>query len=167
MKRVLVALTLAVGLIGGAVVVVPPLLFGDGVDYSQMVSIERAPAYQDAALLAQAFAQPVAAAYQKGGLDYQGNGSFCGPTTAVDVLRSFGVGADQQHVLDGTGIGTTFGMVWGGLTLDKEAELLRAKTGKAVTVLRDLDLAQFRAELQHANEPGRRYTVNFTRGPLF
>jgi hypothetical protein len=36
-----------------------------------------------------------------------------------------------------------------------------------VTVLRDLDLAGFRQELSHANDPTRRYTVNFSRGPLF
>jgi len=33
--------------------------------------------------------------------------------------------------------------------------------------MRDLTLARFREELKHANELGRRYTVNFARGPLF
>ncbi|MFL5415667.1 MAG: phytochelatin synthase family protein [Myxococcales bacterium] len=46
-------------------------------------------------------------------------------------------------------------------------DLARKKTGRRVTVLRDLDMEGFRQELTHANDPGRRYTVNFTRGPLF
>lgn len=167
MKRALVATGLLVALGGGALAVAPRLLFGDGVDYSQVATIEREPTYQDPALLAKAFALPVAAAYQAGGLDYQRNGSFCGPTTAVDVQRSLGRKADQADILDGTNVHSTFGMLFGGLTLDEEAELLRAKTGRKVTVLRDLDLAAFRAEIAQANDPGRRYTVNFTRGPLF
>jgi hypothetical protein len=166
-RRALIVVAVFLGVAGGAVVVVPPLLFGDGVDYSQVRSIERESEYQDSTLLAQAFALPVAATYEKGGLDYQRNGSFCGPTTAVDVLRSLGTPADQAHVLEGTDVHTVFGLAWGGVTLDQEAEVLRRKTGRTVTVLRDLDLQQFREELRHANEPGRRYTVNFTRGPLF
>jgi len=30
-----------------------------------------------------------------------------------------------------------------------------------------LDLAAFREQLSHANDPSRRYVINFTRGPLF
>jgi hypothetical protein len=141
--------------------------FSDGIDYSHVVSIERAPQYQDPGLLAKAMQLPVAATYVKGGLDYQGNGSFCGPTTAVDVDRSLGISADQTHILDGTEIHPTLGIVFGGLTLDQEAGVLRKKTGHNVTVLRDLTLDQFREELKHVNDPARRYTVNFTRGPLF
>ena len=44
---------------------------------------------------------------------------------------------------------------------------MRKKTGRTVTILRDLDLDHFRQELAHANDPARRYTVNFTRAPLF
>jgi hypothetical protein len=166
-KRGLIALGVVIALLGGAVVILPPLLFGDGVDYSHVSSIERLPSYQDPALLAKAFALPVAATYQKSGLDYQRNGSFCGPTTAVDVTRSLGSAADQAHILDGTQSHTTLGILFGGLTLDEEADVIRTKTGHKVTVLRDLDLAAFRAELAHANDPDRRYTVNFSRGPLF
>jgi hypothetical protein len=166
-KRTLIALGTIVLLFGGTAAVAPRLLFGDRTDYSHVVSITGEPTYQDPALLAQAFALPAAAAYQQGGLEYQRNLSFCGPSTAVDILRSLGTAADQGHVLVGTGIRSAFGIVWGGLTLDEEADLLRKKTGRRVTVLRDLDLPGFRAELRHANHPGRRYAVNFARGPLF
>lgn len=166
-RRALVALGLVVALGGGAVVVGPRLLFGDRADYSQVVSIEGDVTYKDPALMARAFALPVAALYQKGGLDEQRNPSFCGPASVVEVLRSFGQAADQAHVLDGTGTRTIFGMVWGGLTLDELGEVARKKTGRAVTVLRDLDLATFRRHLARANDPGRRYIVNFSRGPLF
>ncbi|MGZ4807684.1 MAG: phytochelatin synthase family protein, partial [Ilumatobacteraceae bacterium] len=71
------------------------------------------------------------------------------------------------HILEGSQVKTTFGMLLGGLTLDEEAALLRTKTGRSVTILRDLDLAKFREELAHVNDPTHRYTVNFTRGPLF
>ena len=47
------------------------------------------------------------------------------------------------------------------------AAVLRDKLHKQVTVLRDLELTQFRSELVHANDPDRRYIVNFHRGPLF
>lgn len=167
MKKVLIGAGVVVALLGGAVVVLPPILFGDGVDYSKVVSIEKEPAYHDPALVQQAMALPVAQTYQKGGLDYQRNGSFCGPTTAVDVERSIGAAADQASILQGTDVHSTFGVVFGGLTLDEEAGLLRQKTGKTVTVLRDLDLVQFREELKKTNDPAHRYTVNFTRGPLF
>jgi hypothetical protein len=166
-NRWILGAVLALVALGGGGVALPSLLFGDHVDYSHVQSIEREPTYQDPALLQEAFTLPVAAAYQRAGLDYQHNLSFCGPTTAVDVDRSLGTAIDQAHILDGTDVHATLGMVWGGLTLDQEAELLRRKTGCPVTVLRDLDLAQFRAELAHANDPGRRYTVNFSRGPLF
>jgi hypothetical protein len=166
-KRAMVALAVLLALGGGAVVLLPPLLFGDHVDYSHVVSIERAPEYQDPALLERAFAQPVAAAYRRGGLDAQRNPSFCGPTTVVDLLRSLGTPAEQAHVLDGTDEHTTFGLLLGGLTLDQVADVVRKKTGRRVTVLRDLDLAAFRAEVARANDPSLRYLVNFTRGPLF
>lgn len=167
MKKALIGLGIVVALLGGAVTVGPRLLFSDGHDYSHALSIKTLPQYQDAALLAKAWALPVAAIYQKDGVDYQSNPSFCGPTSAVNVVRSLGQPADQKSILDGTGIKTTFGMVWGGLTLDEEAELLRKKTGKQVTVLRGLTLDQLREEVSHANDPARRYVINFHRGPLF
>ena len=166
-RRILVATAAVVVLLGGAVVAVPPLLFSDGVDYSYAASIKRAAEYQDAALLARAWALPVAQVYAHDGVDYQSNGSFCGPTSAVNVLRSLGQTADQAHILDGSGRKTTFGMLWGGITLDALADVVRQKSGRPVTVLRDLSLDEFRKELAQSNDPAVRYIVNFHRGPLF
>ncbi len=166
-RRALIALGLLLLVGGGAVTVLPPLLWGDGTDTSQVVSIEKLREYQDPALLKRAFELPVAAAYQQGGLDFQRNPSFCGPTSAVNLARSIGFASDQSNILDGTNVKTTFGLLWGGLTLDGLAELVRARLGKRVTVLRDLDLAQFRAEMSRTNDPARRYLINFSRRPLF
>ena len=166
-RRILVATAVVVALLGGAVVAVPPLLFSDGVDYSHAASIKRTAEYKDAALLARAWALPVAQVYAHDGVDYQSNGSFCGPTSAVNVLRSLGTTADQQHILDGTAEHPHFGMLFGGITLDQLADVVREKSGKRVTVLRDLTLDEFRKELARSNDPALRYIVNFHRGPLF
>jgi phytochelatin synthase len=166
-KRSLATAGALLAVSAAAVALAPPLHAGDPAAGADAASIAREPTFQDPALLARALALPVAAAYVAGGLEYQRNLSFCGPATAVDVTRSLGAAADQEHALDGTGVRTVFGYVWGGLALEGEAALLRARTGRRVTVLRDLDLAAFRAELAHANDPARRYTVNFARAPLF
>jgi hypothetical protein len=166
-KRTLLILGLLIVALGGATVTVPPLLWGDHADYSKVVSIERAPEYQDSARLERAFALPVAATFQKGTIDFQRNKSFCGPTTVVNLLRSLGRPADQAHVLDGSQISTVLGMVPGGITLDQIAELVRSKGGLRATVLRDLDLQTFRSHVARFNDPTRRYLVNFSRGPLF
>ena len=165
-RKVLLTLGVVLALLGGSAAILPPLLWGDHVDYSKVASIKATPEYQDPALLAKAWALPVASLYRSE-IDYQGNGSFCGPTSLVNVMRSLQLAGDQKTVLDGTGVTTLAGVLPGGLTLDELAEVARKKLGKKVTVLRDLDLARFRAELQHVNDPARRYIVNFTRGPLF
>jgi len=165
-RKVLIALGVLLLLLGGAVVVLPPLLFGDRVDYSQVVSIKTTQAYQDPALLEKAWALPVAALYRQA-VDYQRNPSFCGPTSVVNVLRSLGQAGDQQTVLADTGVSTFLGLLPGGVTLDQLAAIARKRTGRKVTVLRDLDLAGFRAELGRVNDPALRYTINFSRGPLF
>lgn len=165
-RKVLLGAGITAVLLGGAAMVLPRLLFGDGQDYSQVVSI-RGEAFQDPALLARAFQLPVAALYQRGGLDFQRNPSFCGPTSVVDVLRSLGRRGEQSTILEGSGISTTFGVILGGLTLDREAALARRQTGRPVTVLRDLDLATFREHMRRSNDPARRYIVNLHRGPLF
>jgi hypothetical protein len=163
----LVAVAAVIVVLGGAVVALPTLLFSDGVDYSHAASIKKTHDYQDAALLSRAWALPVAQIYQHDGVDYQHNGSFCGPTSAVNVLRSLGDASDQAHVLDGTETHPHLGMLFGGITLDHLADVVRAKSGKRVTVLRDLTLDQFRAEMARTNDPSLRYIVNFHRGPLF
>jgi hypothetical protein len=129
-------------------------------------SIKNEPTYQDPALLARAWQLPVAARYRSH-LFFQPNGSVCGPTSVANVLRSLGDGsASVDSVLAGTGQCRT-GMCWMGLSLDELAEVARHATGRKVSVLRDLTLAQFRDELRHANDPQRRYIVNFQRAPLF
>lgn len=165
-SKVLVSVGVLALLLGGAVFVVPPLLFSDGVDYSKSVSIKTAAEYQDAVTLERAWSLPVAQLY-KPGLVFQTNGSFCGPASVVNVLRSLGTKSDQETVLEGTDTPTTMGMVWGGLTLDQLAEITRKKIGKKVTVLHDLDLAGFRTQLQRSNDPSVRLILNFHRGPIF
>jgi hypothetical protein len=129
-------------------------------------SIKGEATYQDAALLERAWQLPVAAAYRKG-LLFQTNGSLCGPTSLANVQRSLGAAsASADTVLDDSGECWT-GVCWGGLSLDAMAELARHATGRKVTLLRDLSLAEFRDELEQVNDPKRRYIVNFQRAPLF
>ncbi len=165
-RKILLGLGLAVALLGGSAVVLPPLMFSDGVDYSKAVSIKADPAFQDAALLERAWALPVAAQY-KAGIEFQKNPSFCGPASVVNVLKSLGVPSTQDDVLEGSGVETTGGMVMGGMTLDQLAALAKLKTGKKVTAHHDLDLAGFRALLPRANDPATRLILNFHRGPVF
>jgi hypothetical protein len=130
-------------------------------------SIRRLPGYQDAVLLGKAWALPVAARY-KPQLEFQHNLSFCGPTTLANVQHSLGRPGDQSSMLEGTGITTFLGYLPKGLTLDELADVARLKfTGQHVTVLRGLSLAAFRQHLQQANDPRRRYVINFSREPLF
>jgi hypothetical protein len=158
-----VAVALVV-ILGGMGVALRPFLFRSRM---QVVSIQAAPTYQDPALLERAWALPVAHTYREGQLVSQPNGTVCGPTSVANVMRSLGsAGQTLDAVLEDSGH-CPLGICWGGLTLDELADLVRKKTGKKVTVLRDLPLATFREHLQHANEPGRRYIINFDRGPLF
>jgi hypothetical protein len=154
-------------LLGGGAMVAPRILFSDGVDYSAVATIETTPEWKDPALLEKAWALPVAARYRQAGIAYQKNGSFCGPASVVNVLKSLGRSADQSTLLQDTDTQTFLGLLPGGVTLDKLADITRRKTGRMVTVLRDLDLAGLRAHLVKSNDPARRYIVNFHRGPLF
>lgn len=153
-------------LLGAALAEVQSPPSGNYAEAAHLASIKDAREYQDPALLEKAWALPVARLYRSV-IDYQHNGSFCGPTTVVNVLRSLHQPGDQATILQDTGIATVMGMLPGGLTLDQLAALARQKLGREVTVLRDLDLAGFREHLRHANDPARRYVINFTRLPLF
>jgi hypothetical protein len=166
LKKVAIAIAAVLVLLIAAAFIVPPLLFKEPGDWSKVVSIEGASDYQSPAALDRAWALPVAATY-KAKLDYQRNPSFCGPTSVVNVVRSFGGEADQATVLEGTQSSTVFGILPGGITLDALGELVRARTGKTVTVLRDFDLALFRQHLMRTNDPGYRFIANFSRAPLF
>ncbi|MDR3467629.1 MAG: phytochelatin synthase family protein [Xanthobacteraceae bacterium] len=135
--------------------------------YATIASIERNADYRDATLMREAWSLPVAALYAQQIFEFQHNQSFCGPTSAADVLHSMGDPRSQDQMLANTSFTTWFGYLPGGLTLDQEADLLRRQSGRLVRVLRGLSLEQFRAEMHAVNDPGRRYIVNFHRGPIF
>lgn len=160
-RNLLIALAALLGLGGGFA------LWPREAPYASAVSIAATQTYQDAALIARAWTLPVAAAYARSPYEYQANPSFCGPTSIANLLRSHGAAADQRSVIAGSDVRPLFGILPRGLTLDQEAELLRHATGRRVAVLRDLDLAAFRAELARSNDPATRYIINFHRGPLF
>jgi hypothetical protein len=145
---------------------IAPLLI-DTNQYGGVVSIEWDPAFHNAATLNAAWHMPVAARYLKNGFEYQRNQSFCGPTSAADVLHSLGDARTQQQMLVATPFQTWFGYLLGGLTLDQEAYLLHRQSHLPVAVLRELTLDQFRAKMRELNDPHRRTIVNFHRGPLF
>jgi hypothetical protein len=81
-RKAFLSIGLIALLIGGAVTMVPPLLWGDHVDYSHVASIQDAREYQDRALLEKAWALPVAALYHAN-IEFQSNASFCGPTSII------------------------------------------------------------------------------------
>ena len=157
---VLVLLLLALTLLS-----ITPYL-SDGDDYASVVSIEQRADYRNPALMAAAWRLPVAAIYRRQPFEYQTNPSFCGPASTANLLRSLGKDLSQSEVIDGTEHEPWFGVLIGGMTLDEMADLLRTRAGPAV-VVRDPTLAEFRAHLRRTNDPGRRYIVNFHRGPLF
>jgi hypothetical protein len=136
-------------------------------EHYAVVSIAQAPSYQDPALVERAWTLPVAARYGHR-LEAQPNVSVCGPASAANAFRSLGSDPTTvPAVLEGAGKCRWLGYCWNGLTLDELAEVVRSKTDRRVTVLRDLSLAQFREHMARANDPGRRYLVNFHRGLLF
>ena len=154
-------------MLGGSVAIVGSMRAGAQSDYSRVDSIKGTQAYQNPALLKQAWALPVAALYQPG-IDYQRNASVCGPTSLVNVLHSLAQPGDQEKLLEGTGLSTVLGYLPEGVTLDQVADIARLKLpGKKVSVLRDLDLKEFREQMLQTNDPSRRYVINFSRGPLF
>jgi hypothetical protein len=153
-------------LLGGSALVIPKFISEGHADSARVVSIKETSDYQSPALLKKAWSLPVAAAYQTD-IEYQQNGSVCGPTSLVDVLHSLKQPGNQESILQGSGFSTVMGYLPEGITLDQLADLARQKLHKKVTVLRDLDLAAFREQLKFVNDPARRYVINFSRGPLF
>jgi MoxR-like ATPase len=99
-------------------------------------------------------------------LEWQSNGSVCGPASVANVARSLGREASESTVLEGSGLCWT-GFCMGGLTLEELAGLARRASGRRATVLRDLSVEALRAELARSNDPSVHYIVNFHRGPLF
>ena len=153
-------------LLGGSAVIVPSLISEGHADYASVASIKQSAAYQDPALLEKAWALSVAATY-RAGVEFQRNASVCGPTSVANVLHSLNQPGNQESILQGTNFTTVLGYLPEGLTLDQLADITRQKLRRKVTVLRDLDLAAFREQMNHVNDPSRRYIINFSRGPLF
>jgi hypothetical protein len=124
-------------------------------------SVVRAPE-----LIDRAWHLPVAASFNSE-LTWQSNGSRCGPASLANAFRSIGEEeTTEAAVLDGTGkCWTGFCII--GLTLDELAEVAQQHTGRKVTVVRDLNAEEFREHMRRANDPDRRYIVNFTREKVF
>jgi hypothetical protein len=165
-RKIVLWTAVAALLVGGSAVILPTFVSEGRADYARVVSIKETRDYQDPSLLKKAWALPVAVAYQRD-IEFQQNGSVCGPTSLVNVLRSLKQSGNQESILQGSGFSTVLGYLPEGLTLDQLAQIARQKLQRKVTVLRDLDLAAFREQLNHVNDPSRRYVINFTRGPLF
>ena len=156
-RRLLIASAIAVALIGGGAFAlrsspIPPETIAASVT-------------QTAEPMEKAWSLPVAASYRQGFI-YQSNTSRCGLASLANVFRSLDSGpVTESGVLDGTGYCWT-GYCIIGLTLDELAEVARANA-RSVEVLRDISLDQFRAEMRQANDPSRRYVVNFLREKIF
>lgn len=151
-----------------AVLAVPGYFIVRGVFFPptfDVPSIAGTPAYQDATLLDRAWGLPVAREYGRS-LQWQDNGSTCGPASVANVQRSLGTATDEDAVKEAGDV-CSLGICLGGLSLDDLADVARAATGREVTLLRDLTLDQFRTELARTNDPQLRYVINFHRGLLF
>ncbi|SCW90146.1 Phytochelatin synthase [Rhizobium mongolense subsp. loessense] len=117
-------------------------------------------------LINRAWVLPVAATF-KSNVTWQSNGSRCGPASVANVFRSIGEEeTTEDEVLDGTGKCWT-GICIMGLTLDELAEVAKAQTTRDVSVLRDLTSEAFHEHMRRANDPGRRYIINFSRERIF
>jgi hypothetical protein len=160
MKRRLVFSVIAgIGLLAGAafLVVAPAKVSQDAIQSSVIRTPE---------LIDKAWKLPVAATFNTD-VTWQSNGSRCGPASVANALRSLGEEeTTEAEVLDGTGMCWT-GFCIIGLTLDELAGVAQTKTMRKVSVLRDLTADEFREHMKHANDPGRRYIINFTREKIF
>lgn len=117
-------------------------------------------------LMERAWRLPVATTFQRH-VDWQSNGSRCGPAAVANAYRSLGEAARTEgEVLAGTWSCWT-GVCIMGLTLDELAKVAQSHTSRNVTVLRDLSEKQFLEHLRRSNDPGRRYIVNFDRARIF
>jgi len=154
----LVSVVVVAGLLGAGM-----LLVGQSNVSPQAIasSVTRTPE-----LMERAWRLPVAASFNRQ-VDWQSNGSRCGPAAVANAYRSLGeTTSTEGKVLADTGRCWT-GFCILGLSLDELADVARANTNRKVTLLRDLSEEQFRAHLRHSNDPGRRYIVNFSRERIF
>jgi Phytochelatin synthase len=157
-RRLLLSAVFVMGLLAAVPLVVAPVRVSpEAIE----ASVTRTPA-----LLDRAWQLPVAATFQRA-VTWQSNRSRCGPASVANVFRSFGDPvATEAAVLAGTGRCRT-GFCLFGLTLDELADVARARPDRKVTVLRDLTPEAFREHLRRANDPNRRYIVNFSRAAIF
>lgn len=117
-------------------------------------------------LMSRAWHMPVAATFQQR-VTWQSNSSRCGPASVANAYRSLGEEeTTEAEVLVGTGkCWTGFCII--GLTLDELAEVAQTHTDRKVSVIRDMTAAEFREHMKRANDPNRRYIINFTRQRIF
>jgi hypothetical protein len=117
-------------------------------------------------LVEHAWQLPVASTFNRV-VNWQSNGSLCGPASVANTFRSIGEDeTTEAEVLEGSGKCWS-GFCFMGLTLDELAEVARSKTDRKVSVIRDLTAEQFREHMMRANDPNRRYIINFTREKIF
>ena len=109
---------------------------------------------------------PVAAVYKYAGLEFQSNGAYCGPASAVGVLRSLQIsGFSQENILSSGSV--SFDKVRnGGITIEELAAVLREKSGGEATIIRDIDFTQFVSHMTDVNSTTVRYIINFHRPSL-
>ena len=157
-RKLLVVVAVCLGLLGATIAVVrPPTVPPESI---------RSSVLRTEMLLDRAWQLPVAATFRRN-MAWQSNVSLCGPASIANAFRSLGeAAATEADVLAGTGR-CPLGICFMGLTLDELAEVARSHTKRTVTVLRDLTADTFHELLRHANDPGRRYIINFSREPIF
>ena len=117
-------------------------------------------------LVEHAWQLPVASTFNRV-VNWQSNGSLCGPASVANTFRSIGEDeTTEAEVLEGSGKCWS-GFCFMGLTLDELAEVARSKTDRNVSVIRDITAEKFREHMMRANDPNRRYIINFTREKIF
>jgi hypothetical protein len=159
MKRSIVAgLALLLALLGATAVVlwsstVPPEAIQSSVTRARQ-------------LVDHAWDLPVAATFKRD-LMWQSNPSTCGPASLANVFRSLGDPAVTESAVLTRANRCWLGICPVGLTLDELADGARPHTTRTITVLRDLTSEDFREHMRRANDPSRRYVVNFSREKIF
>jgi hypothetical protein len=155
---ILAASVVTLGLLGGGLFLLLPARVDP--------DVIRISVIREVAVVDRAWQLPVASTFSRR-LNWQSNGSLCGPASLANVYRSLGEPArTEADVLAGTGR-CWIGFCIPGMTLDELAEVARAHTTRTVTVLRDFTPEDFRNHMLRANNPDRRYIINFSRHSIF
>src|SRR5665213_3861268 len=97
-RRIVLWTAAAALFLGGPAGILPIFVSAVHADSARVVSIKETRDYQDPALLNKAWALPVAAAYQAD-IEFQQNGSVCGPTSVANVLHSLKQAGNQESIL--------------------------------------------------------------------